>query len=448
MTKSTDQETVDSRPAEPGASRQAWAWIGQIRSRLRRGLGLMGRAMALTLIILFLGLLLLCNVRLYDSPDLESSLRQLAFLESTLDDGAGDRMQDLFPEGFVFSWAIYGLACVQAAEQLPETDPRRATLLARAWRAVREVQSPHARSTFDPNLTPAYGAYYHGWSLYLRAVLLRAEGMDNWPNEEVQKFLEDCETLTLALRRHDHPFLDTYVREAWPADNVVGMAALGIHDQIFAPTYQELIGQWLDQVRERLDPSLGAISHAAHPDDGRPLQGVRGAGLALMSRLLVDVDSDFARDQYERWRKYFFGYRGGLPGGREYPVGVAGRGDVDSGPLVLGYSGPATVVGAAAARANGDDEVADALLSLSEAAGFPVTWRGQKRYLAGRVPVGDAFFAWAHTTPRAGFPSDQALLRLLPPNWKGRLHIASMILAVTILWVAWRKLGPRRKAGM
>jgi hypothetical protein len=83
---------------------------------------------------------------------------------------------------------------------------------------------------------------------------------------------------------------------------------------------------------------------------------------------------------------------------REYPAGVQGEGDVDSGPLVAGMSASATAVTIGSARANGDTALASVLTREAEVFGLP--WGGEhRRYLFGRLPVADAFLAWARAAP-------------------------------------------------
>ncbi len=63
--------------------------------------------------------LVLLNRRLYRPGRVETALAQLRFLGHSLGDGEAERMQALFPEGYVSSWALYGLASAQVARALP-----------------------------------------------------------------------------------------------------------------------------------------------------------------------------------------------------------------------------------------------------------------------------------------------------------------------------------------
>ncbi len=56
----------------------------------------------------------------------------------------------------------------------------------------------------------------------------------------------------------------------------------------------------------------------------------------------------------------------------------------------------------AAARGHGDDELATSLDREAELLGFPLLLAGQRRYALGRLPVADAFLAWARSRPVLG----------------------------------------------
>ncbi len=153
-----------------------------------------------------------------------------------------------------------------------------------------------------------------------------------------------------------------------------------------------------------------------------------------MSRVLIDADSAFAAEQFNIFREQFVDYRFGLPGIREYPHGVEGVGDVDSGPVILGFAGPATVVGAGAARVHGDGRLAGILLGVVEMAGVPFQLTGTRRYAGGMVPVGDAFIAWSRSSP----VGTSEWRPLLPQLWYLPVHLVSVLLltllAIRVKW--------------
>jgi hypothetical protein len=115
----------------------------------------------------------------------------------------------------------------------------------------------------------------------------------------------------------------------------------------------------------------------------------------LLLRFLHEVDPAAAARDWAVFRDRFASTVPGAPGFREHPRGVGSAGDVDSGPLVLGLSASTSVVALGSAVLFGDRRVARALTGLAEATGMAVEYRGQRRYLGGALPVGDAFLAWS-----------------------------------------------------
>ena len=65
----------------------------------------------------------------------------------------------------------------------------------------------------------------------------------------------------------ESPFLESYDSSSWPADTAVGIAALGIYDQVVEPRYRDVIERWVRAAKERLDPRYSALGHHADPED-------------------------------------------------------------------------------------------------------------------------------------------------------------------------------------
>ncbi|GAA4061915.1 hypothetical protein GCM10022214_13750 [Actinomadura miaoliensis] len=160
----------------------------------------------------------------------------------------------------------------------------------------------------------------------------------------------------------------------------------------------------------------------------------------MIQRFLVEVDPAWGRRQYAQFRRLFVVTRLGLPAIAEYPPGLSGQGDVDSGPLILGVSASATVVALGAARVHGDDRLAGPLYALGETAGLPVRLPKTKRYAFGTLPVGDAFLAWSATAR----PVTQASYSgVVSPWWRTPWHLLSLAL-VAALWFPFRRRRPAR----
>ncbi|HKO53276.1 MAG TPA: hypothetical protein VJV79_36450 [Polyangiaceae bacterium] len=312
---------------------------------------------------------------------------QLAHLGDGLEQRA-DEMQRLFPEGRVFMLALYGAAWVNVGRRAWDA-AEHARAQGECQRSLALLEAPASRRMFGPAGGLPNGMFYEAWTHWIRGgcVLLTPE-----PDRSGALFgelLRSCERLAVAFREQG-PFVDSYPGQAWPADSVVGVAGLSLCAKWLGDGYRSSASDWVTAARPLLDRHTGLLPHAAG------LPGARGSSSALMSAFLPDVDPAFAREQYGLFRQHFSRrLLSVLPSVSEYPAGIDGSSDVDSGPLVFGVSGPATVVGIAAARENGDEAEALALRGAAEAIGFPSENGGRRRYGFGLLPVGEAFLAFA-----------------------------------------------------
>ena len=179
--------------------------------------------------------------------------------------------------------------------------------------------------------------------------------------------------------------------------------------------------------RKRMDPRLGMIPHSADPDTGAVQMEPRGCSNGVVTRMLYEIDTEFAADQYRKAREHFVvSHLGLFPGFYEYAKDRSGPGDVDSGPLVFGISASASVLGIAAAKFQGDREFADPTLAGVHAVGMPLF----DRYGAGVLPVGEAFLAWTtYAHPWVGPPPEPAEWdAIMLPGWRFIWHLLSALL--------------------
>jgi hypothetical protein len=393
-------------------------------------------------------LLLTLNLRLYRSPyakegvlDTEG-LAQLRFLDDAIAAGAADEMQRVFPEGFVFLHALHGLSWAEIARSPAASESLRTEALQKARRALQAIESEQGRAAFSPKLKPAYGIFHAGWSAWLRGVILQAAG-PAVDAEQAQRFTAQCDQIAAAFDESPTPFLQSYAGSAWPADSLIAVAALRLHDHLLTPRYERTIAEWLQRLRSRLDPETGLIPHtgfSAIREDR-----VRGSSQSLMLRFLVEIDPGLASEHYRQYRTLFHTTWLGLPARREYPVGIDGMGDIDSGPVVSGVGAAASVVGMGTARTFNDHELATALGQSIELVGFPLSVSERKRYIGGLLPIGDAFLVWSKLArPQVAAAPSGVHASLIA--WWWRLPTHAICLGIVLLLALWlrlvRKLNP------
>jgi hypothetical protein len=270
-------------------------------------------------------------------------------------------------------------------------------------RALRDsLDDPERVAVFGSGMVPEHGIFQAGWALAVAVEVARATG-DQADREDVRR---RAGVVDEVLRGSRSGFLESYPGQYWPCDTVVAASALADASVLLdQPAWLATVRTWrTGPVALAVDPATGLLPHRVD-GGGRSLEAPRGSSQSVIQAFWPTISRALdGRPDAESWSAYrreFVVREIGLVGVREYPRGAAGRGDVDSGPLLLRVSASASTVTLAAARAVGDAALAEDLSRQAELLGLPMGWGGQRRYALGALPVGDAFLAWARTYPAA-----------------------------------------------
>jgi hypothetical protein len=210
--------------------------------------------------------------------------------------------------------------------------------------------------------------------------------------------------------------VETFDDERYPVDNAAGIASIGLYDRLHGTDHQRVLDGWEARVdrdyRGRGPADKGLLVQFLGPP-GRG--GVpRGSGTLLASWFLVWSHPALSRSLYDAAREQLYGEISGYGLMREYARGIESHGDVDSGPIILGYGVSATGFALGPARAWGDAGELDHLYATAHLFGGPVdaaATAGATRHYATGGPLGDAILFAMMTTPRFGpdgAPLDEA----------------------------------------
>ncbi len=411
------------------------------RKLYRRAMRLVARLVFVTYRIVAAAIavaLIVLNARLYHGPGATYArpalgadvLAELRGLRGQLDSGAGDVMQELYPEGYFFAHVLYGLSWVEVGLRSTPGEPLWLEALDEARWASARLDSPAGRAPFSADLVPAYGVFYVGWHSWLDGGIQLMQPQALRPADERAAYEAELAALAAAFAAAPAPYLESYPGQAWPVDSVVAVAALRLHDTVAAPLYGATVTHWLDQVRDLSAADGGLLAHRAEPGTGRSLEGPRGTSQSLTARFLTEIDPAGGAAFYRLYRAGFVRPFLGVPGVVEAPgpADWLAEGDVDSGPLLFGFSASATMVALAAAQVNDDAAVRDALIPATEAVGLPLGFGGEKHYALGLLPIGDAFIVWAKTSSRwiPGAAAADALPTIVAPNWRLPFHAVTL----------------------
>src|SRR5688572_10621258 len=122
----------------------------------------------LALVITFI---ILVNWRLYYVPEVRvierdsvnyDMLCELRHLRDKIEDNAAQNMQNLYPEGYVFFNALYGLSWCDLADGLNKNAILFEEAHVEIQRAFNNIHK-HGYVIFDKSLPLPYGAFYNGW---------------------------------------------------------------------------------------------------------------------------------------------------------------------------------------------------------------------------------------------------------------------------------------------
>lgn len=282
--------------------------------------------------------------------------------------------------------------------------------------------------------------FWAGWTNLLRGRILEVDGVqtDSVLRSRWEAGLEEIER---AYQGTENPYQASYEGMAWSGDNAMAMLALANHDRMTGSTrFASTTRPWVSRVRASCDPITGMPPFELEHPSGAVVRSARGSSQTLLAWALTEIDTGFAREQYERLRRHFYATRLGLSLVLEFPSDSAGIADYDSGPVVWGVGASATIVTLATARKFGDTSFAEALESSIRFLGEPMRLRGGTRFALGSMPVADAWIAWARTsTPSAG-------IRTTPwpvgSGWRRTIHWISLL----FLGLGWTALLRLRSA--
>ncbi len=322
---------------------------------------------------------------------------QLQFLKSESNHGAAERLQNDYPEGYVLFYAIYGLTWTSFIDDMKPENALYKEGITEIEKSLSAVKDSIALSRFQSYLPLEYGAFYRGWTNYLLGKYLALIPQEKRKKLDMLTFKQNCYDIACALEKNSHPFLETYSGSSWPADDVVAMASLKLHDKLYGSEYDVIIKKWLIDIQIHLDPDTKLIPHLFDGNNGKTLQGARGSSQTLMLPFLFELDTTLAKAHYEIYKSRFQFQNYGVCGIYEFPDGAHMEGDLDSGPVILGLGASATIASQRTFYVFGDRKQSKRFRNQHEMTGFPITINNKKRFLAGRMLMADVFIAWANS---------------------------------------------------
>ena len=206
------------------------------------------------------------------------------------------------------------------------------------------------------------------------------------------------ETLIRRVQASPNRLIETYPGEWYPVDNSPGLASIAMHGRATGADYTAFLAQQENLFRTRyIDPKTGLLAQAINPN-GSVRDIHRGSGTALSIFFLSRGCPKLAGEMYSGVRRNLASGIFNFGAVREFPRGVQGNGDIDSGPVIFGFGFSATGFGIAGARAFGDERFFSSLYASAILGGAPLRTRDGLDFLTAG-PLGNAILLAMFTTP-------------------------------------------------
>ncbi|MGI4871631.1 MAG: hypothetical protein ACRYFX_10685 [Janthinobacterium lividum] len=342
----------------------------------------------------------------YVPPDHHNMRLRLNYLEHVIKDGNGPntllgRLGRQNPEWELFSlsFTTYALANLAHLDSSLRAEAATYTDL-----AIKLALTPAIRQSFgEEPVGSSATADTAGSVLYLGHLNLMLGCHRQLVPDSPYRQLHDTLSAALCRRYGEAPSgnLPSYPHQRWLPDNTVALASLALHSRLTGSPYAAAGRRWVARAKTSwLDPATGLLASQVDAQ-GRVTEEPRGSMLGWSIWFLAWVDPAFARQQYQRYQATNSTNLGVWRFYRERPGHYAtGAGDVDSGPLILGYGIPATATACADAVALRDWRNAQRLRRVISLGSREIVENGELRYGVRLVdldvnPLSEALLLWA-----------------------------------------------------
>lgn len=328
------------------------------------------------------------------------------WIEADINQSSHSTGSKLFDGEWLFgTYVMSGLGLAQTAMEHPELRAQNVPLIRTAVERLlhSDVRAfDERRWGEDPIESLAAASSDHAAYLGYFNLLLACQQLID--PEAPSAALHDRISQVLETRLLASPqgLLETYPGECYPLDNAAGIASLALRDRTVQGTISVPVRRWLDAYLTRWqDPHSGLLYQAVDYTTGSPRDHPRGSGTNLAVYFLGFADPALSLQLHASALASLADTGLGFTAMREYPRGMNGRGDIDSGPLFAGWSISSTGFSLAGCRQQGDAAGFTTRWRLVHLFGIPSQRAGRTHFVTGGR-LGDAIlFAMATALPPA-----------------------------------------------
>ena len=203
-------------------------------------------------------------------------------------------------------------------------------------------------------------------------------------DDESYNQLNDCISASLFRRYDEKSFLclESYPKAIWIPDNTVALASLKLHSHNVGSSFDAICDRWIKYAKKNfIESKTGVLYSTVDAYTGKAEEEPRGSMLGWSIMFIYQFDKEFALEQYKNYKNYFSDNLGAFRLFRERTdKRFSGNSDIDSGPIILGYSIPANEFALGPAVVSGDFKTAKQIERLIGLGASTIDVKNEIRY--------------------------------------------------------------------
>lgn len=199
-----------------------------------------------------------------------------------------------------------------------------------------------------------------------------------------------CHCMNRRIQQSPGLNLETYPEEPiYIPDMLVAIVALQQYSKMNNGKYSSTVKEWLYNAKNKWCDKETGLLVSFLEKDGRqiPMAPIKGSYSALNCYYLTLIDNDFALEQYEKLKMYFWkdSFVSGLKDyhDRKCYIGM----DIDAGPIICELSPSGTAFATGSASYFDDNDIRNKILKTAEIAGHSILWNKKRHYLLANIAL-------------------------------------------------------------
>lgn len=320
--------------------------------------------------IFFITIVLFFNEKNYKEPSQKDILKRFNYIENEIrkpfdSTSSFMKIQRYTPEWSLFSITFSALACENLLNKNIITKDRASNFMESATKLAlsKQINSAWVDTLSEESIIRSnYSILYLGHINLILGLYYRIT--ENNKYATLQNVISN--NILQRMNKSKSTCLPSYGDEVWIPDNIVALVSLKYNSQNELIN-KKFISRWLANAKSKFCNKNQLLCSKIDILTGEITEDTRGSMLGWSIIFLEKIDPDFAKFQYFTFNKKYGSNFIFFSAFKEYANTLhTNKGDIDSGPVLFGYSIPSTVFAFCNAIKFQDFKVANKIKNLQK----------------------------------------------------------------------------------